>query len=145
MPAIQKGFTLIELMIVIAIIALLASLGLPMYQDYTVRAKVTEFILVAAPAKTALTVAVQTANEMPSALALDAQSMQYVESVVYARDAANDKIGVITVTAKAQPRIGGKKLQLKATLADGGQLSWTCGPAATDGIDAKYLPASCKQ
>jgi type IV pilus assembly protein PilA len=144
MAHLRKGFTLIELMIVIAIIALLASLGLPMYQDYTVRAKVTEFILVAGPAKIAVTAAVQVANEMPSALALDAQSTQYVDSVAYARDAANAKIGTITVTAKEQPRIGGKKLELKATLADTGQLSWSCGPAATDGIDAKYLPASCK-
>lgn len=145
MPVIQKGFTLIELMIVIAIIALLASLGLPMYQDYTVRAKVTEFILMAAPAKTAVTVAAQVANEMPATLELDAQSTQYVESVVYARDKTNAKVGVITVTAKVQPRIGGKTLELKGTLSDGGQLAWTCGPGSSDnGIDAKYLPATCK-
>jgi type IV pilus assembly protein PilA len=143
MAHLRKGFTLIELMIVIAIIALLASLGLPMYQDYTVRAKVSELILAATPAKTALTEAVQVGNAMPADLSLSDQTSQYVASVVYSRD--TDKLGLITVTAKEQPRIGGKKLQLKATLADGGQLSWSCGPAATDGIDAKYLPASCKQ
>ena len=59
MTAIQRGFTLIELMIVIAIIGLLASLGLPMYQDYTLRAKLTEVILAATPAKTAVTEAAQ--------------------------------------------------------------------------------------
>ena len=144
MAYLRKGFTLIELMIVIAIVALLASLGLPMYQDYTVRAKVSELILAATPAKTELTEAVQVGNAMPADLSLGAQESQYVASVAYSRDAANDKLGYITVTAKTQPRIGGKKLQLKATLADGGQLSWTCGPAASDGIDAKYLPASCK-
>ena len=53
MTATQRGFTLIELMIVIAIIGLLASLGLPMYQDYTLRAKMTEVILAATPAKAA--------------------------------------------------------------------------------------------
>ena len=142
MAHLRKGFTLIELMIVIAIIALLASLGLPMYQDYTVRAKVSELILAATPAKTALTEAVQVGNAMPADLSLSDQTSQYVASVVYSRD--TDKLGLITVTAKEQPRIGGKKLQLKATLAEGGQLSWSCGPAATDGIDAKYLPASCK-
>ena len=142
MALISKGFTLIELMIVIAIIALLASLGLPMYQDYTVRAKVGELILSATPAKTALTEEVQVGNVMPTELKLSAQESQYVASVVYSRD--SDKLGLITVTAKDQPRIGGKKLQLKATLADGGQLSWTCGPSAQDGIDAKYLPASCR-
>ena len=142
MALISKGFTLIELMIVIAIIALLASLGLPMYQDYTVRAKVGELILSATPAKTALTEEVQVGNVMPTELKLSAQESQYVASVAYSRD--SDKLGLITVTAKDQPRIGGKKLQLKATLADGGQLSWTCGPSAQDGIDAKYLPASCR-
>jgi type IV pilus assembly protein PilA len=142
MPVIQKGFTLIELMIVIAIIALLASLGLPMYQDYTVRAKVTEFILMAAPAKTAVTVAVQTTNEMPATLALDSPQSQYVQGVSYSR--STDKIGVITVTAKEQPRIGSKTLELKGTLSDNGQLAWTCGPGTTNGIEAKYLPATCK-
>lgn len=144
MAVVHKGFTLIELMIVIAILGLLAAIGLPMYQDYTVRAKVTELILAATPAKTAVTEAVQVGNAMPASLSLDEQKSQYVASVAYARDAANDKLGVITVTAAAQPRIGGKLLQLKATLAEGGQLNWVCGAPADNGIDAKYLPASCK-
>lgn len=144
MSVVHKGFTLIELMIVIAIIGLLASLGLPMYQDYTVRAKVAEIILAATPAKTALTEAVQTHSEMPASLAIDAQKSRYVDSVAYARDASDTKLGVITVTAAEQPRIGRKTLQLKASLGADGQLSWTCGPGATDGIDPRYLPASCK-
>ena len=143
MRVVQKGFTLIELMIVIAIIGLLAALGLPMYQDYTVRAKVTELILAATPAKTAVTEAVQVNSAMPASLTLDDQKSQYVASVAYSRDTANDKVGTITVTAAAQPRIGGKLLQLKATL-DGTQLSWTCGVPAENGIDATYLPASCQ-
>lgn len=144
MLVLRKGFTLIELMIVIAIIGLLAALGLPMYQDYTVRAKVTELILAATPAKTALAEAVQTSGNMPESLSIDTQKSPVVAGVSYARDAGNDKVGTITVTAGEQPRIGGKTLQLKATLADGGQLSWTCGPGAANGLDAKYLPASCK-
>jgi type IV pilus assembly protein PilA len=144
MSTVHKGFTLIELMIVIAIIGLLAALGLPMYQDYTVRAKVTEIILAATPAKTAVAEAVQTDGKLPAALAIDAQKSRQVDSVGYARDAANDKVAVITVTATEQPRIGKKTLQLKATLDDAGKLEWACGPGATDGIDPKYLPASCK-
>lgn len=144
MSALRKGFTLIELMIVIAIIGLLAALGLPMYQDYTVRAKVTEIILAATPAKTAVAEAAQTAGELPASLALDAQKSRYVEGVSYARDAADTRVGVITVTATEQPRIGGKTLQLRATLAEGGQLAWTCSAGATNGIDPRYLPASCK-
>lgn len=144
MSIIHKGFTLIELMIVIAIIGLLAALGLPMYQDYTVRAKVTELILAATPAKTAVAEAVQTAGAMPSALSLGTQNSQYVASVAYARDATNERVGTITVTATEQPRIGGKTLQLRAELGTDGQLVWACGPGASNGIDAKYLPASCK-
>lgn len=143
MAVVQKGFTLIELMIVIAIIGLLAALGLPMYQDYTVRAKVTELILAATPAKTALTESVQVGSKLPETLGLDAQKSQYVASVGYARDASDANVGVITVTAAEQPRIGGKTLQLKATLGTDGQLAWSCGPGA-NGIEAKYLPASCK-
>lgn len=144
MSVVQKGFTLIELMIVIAIIGLLAALGLPMYQDYTVRAKVSEIIIAATPAKTALTEAVQVHGDMPATLVLDAQKSKYVASVAYARDAANPKVGIITVTATEQPRIGGKVLQLTATLGSDGQLAWACGASGTEGIDPKYLPASCR-
>jgi type IV pilus assembly protein PilA len=53
-------------------------------------------------------------------------------------------VGVITVKIKAdQPRIGGKTVQLKGTL-NNGQIAWACGPGSTDGVEAKYLPASCK-
>ena len=142
----SQGFTLIELMIVIAIIALLASLGLPMYQDYTLRAKLTEVILAATPAKAAVTEAAQVGSAMPSNLSLDAQSSDLVEAVSYAIDAANSTVGVITVRIKSsQPRIGGKTVQLKASLnTSTGQISWACGPGASDGVDLKYLPASCK-
>ena len=145
MPALRNGFTLIELMIVIAIIGLLASLGLPMYQDYTLRAKLTEVILAATPAKTAVTEAAPVGSAMPASLSIDAQSSDMVDSVSYAIDASSTAVGVITVKIKAtQPRVGGKTVQLKGTLGSGGQISWSCGPGATDGVEAKYLPASCK-
>jgi type IV pilus assembly protein PilA len=146
MYRIERGFTLIELMIVIAIIGLLASLGLPMYQDYTLRAKLTEVILAATPAKAAVTEAAQVGSAMPSSLSIDAQSSELVEAVSYAIDATNSTVGVITVKIKAsQPRIGGKTVVLKASLnSSTGQISWACGPGATDGVDLTYLPASCK-
>lgn len=144
MAGLRNGFTLIELMIVIAIIGLLASLGLPMYQDYTVRAKVTELILAATPAKTAVVEATQTNGSLPAVLSIDAQTSRYVDSVSYSRDVANENTALITVKAKEQPRIGGKTLQLKGVLGSDGQITWTCSTGTTDGIDAKYLPASCK-
>lgn len=144
MKSAQRGFTLIELMIVIAIIGLLASLGLPMYQDYTLRAKLTEVILAATPAKTAVTEAAQVGSAMPATLTLDAQSSAMIDSVGYTRDSTDSNVGVITVKIKAeQPRIGGKTVQLKGTLTNG-QIAWACGPGSTDGVEAKYLPASCK-
>ena len=145
MKSAHRGFTLIELMIVIASSGLLASLGLPMYQDYTLRAKLTEAILAAGPAKIAVTEAAQVASAMPASLSLDPQGSDMVDSVSYARDATNQAVGVITVKIKpAQPRIGGKTLELKGTLAATGQISWVCGPGSSDGVEAKYLPASCK-
>ena len=140
----QKGFTLIELMIVVAIIGILAAVALPAYQDYTIRAKVSEVILAASSAKTSLAEYAQVNGQMPSdTSAVDTQSSSYVTSVTYARtDASN---GVVTVTASAkEPKISGKKVLLTGTLQSNGQVTWVCGPAATTGMDAKYLPASCK-
>lgn len=152
------GFTLIELMIVLAIIGILGAVALPQYQDYTVRAKVSEMLLAATSCKTAVTETVTTASQADVSLVLpkacETQASQYVSSVTA------DANGVITVVGNAATLRGSTSatansialtpIQTGSTklvgTTDGGKsiASWTCGPAATNGLELKYLPTSCK-
>jgi type IV pilus assembly protein PilA len=131
----QKGFTLIELMIVVAIIGILAAVALPAYQDYTVRAKVSEVMLAASSGKTAVTEAAATLSAMPAAASVDVQtqSSKYVASVAY------DGASVITATARGDSNIDTKTITMTGAYASG-QVTWTCGGT----IDNKYRPSSCK-
>jgi type IV pilus assembly protein PilA len=140
--SLQKGFTLIELMIVVAIIGILAAVALPAYQDYTVRAKVSEVILAASSAKTAVAESAQVNSGMPNtaSLVVDSQASKWVSQVRYTQtDASN---GVITVTTSANDsKINGVTVVMNGALQGNGQVVWTCRPGT---MDVKYLPASCK-
>lgn len=140
MKKMQQGFTLIELMIVVAIIGILAAVALPAYQDYTTRAKVSEVILAASAARTSVSEAAQTLGEMPEAASIsyDNQSSTYVQQVVYARSSAS--AGVITVTARGDSRINGQTITLTGTLGGTSGVSWVCSGS----IDQRYRPQSCK-
>ena len=141
----QKGFTLIELMIVVAIIGILAAVALPAYQDYTVRAKVSEVILAASSAKTAVAEAAQVNSAMPTpaSLVVDTQASKFVASVIYTQTSTS--VGVVTVTTTtADSKISGKTVLMTGTLAANGQVLWACGPGGAAPIDVKYLPSSCK-
>jgi type IV pilus assembly protein PilA len=138
MKRIQQGFTLIELMIVVAIIGILAAVALPAYQEYTVRAKVSEVILAASSAKNGVAEYVNLYSALPpnASFTPESQVSKYVASVAW--DVA---IPAITATAQGEAKIAGKTIVMTPTLtAAGNQVNWAC--AGT--IDSKYRPASCK-
>jgi type IV pilus assembly protein PilA len=150
----QQGFTLIELMIVVAIIGILAAVALPAYQDYTIRAKNSEVILAASSCRTSITEVIQSGSTLPGANAWGCEAStatsQYVASV------ATDGVGMITVTSqgiknKIDATTGGK-VTLKPLQLDGTAIvagisvgKWVCGNAV-DGTDVapKFLPGSCR-
>jgi type IV pilus assembly protein PilA len=138
----QKGFTLIELMIVVAIIGILAAIALPAYQDYTVRAKVSEAVTVSAPARTAMsqacseqTLAATTTNatlNLPTATDINGT---YVTSVTAAGTSAT--AGTVTILMKAIGSAIAATDTVEYTAACGtGGLKWTIGGT----VAAKYLP-----
>ncbi len=140
MKRVQQGFTLIELMIVVAIIGILAAVALPAYRDYTVRAKVSELILAASSAKNLVAEAVNTNGVMPDSgsLIVESQASKFVAGIAYAKN--SDTQGTITVTATAaEQAIEGATIVLTGNVASG-QVVWSCGGS----VNAKYRPTSCK-
>ncbi|HFC6538471.1 TPA: pilin [Neisseria meningitidis] len=163
MNTLQKGFTLIELMIVIAIVGILAAVALPAYQDYTARAQVSEAILLAEGQKSAVTEYYLNHGIWPG----DNSSAGVASSsTIKGKYVAGVKVekGVITAEMKSSgvnKEIQGKKLSLWAKRQDG-SVKWFCGQpvtrtanntakaddvtAATDnnGINTKHLPSTCR-
>ena len=136
----QKGFTLIELMIVIAIVGILAAVALPAYQDYTIRAKLSEAIMTLGEAKTSVSEYFIANDEIPTTAAKAGVRTDIdtavVASVVYTT-------GLITLKIKD---VGGttaddQTMLLSNTSTKGGTMQWICKPGT---IEPKYLPANCR-
>ena len=151
--AVQKGFTLIELMIVVAIIGILAAVALPAYQDYTIRAQVSEGLSLGAGARVAVTEYHQQRGDWPdgneaAGLAEPGEiSGKYVSEVsVGSVGSEEEETGVITIRfngPEAHTNIKNKTLELTAD-STAGSVDWVCKSGDTDGIEAKYLPSSCR-
>jgi type IV pilus assembly protein PilA len=138
MKKIQKGFTLIELMIVVAIIGILAAIAIPAYSDYTKRAKVTELVTAGSACKASVSEYFQSQGAFPADIDAAGCSATTTDKISGLTLAAT---GDITVSSNITGATGDYILVPTETVADSGVLEWTCD---TSTIEPKYLPANCR-
>lgn len=141
--SLQQGFTLIELMIVVAIIGILAAVALPAYQDYTKRAKMSEVILAASACRTSVTEIYQsnTSASLPDAGNWGCESS--VSTSQYVLEIATNEDGAVRATSQNIGAGANGTILLVPTINPAGDsvVGWLCGPGS---VEAKFLPGSCR-
>ena len=145
MKNVQKGFTLIELMIVVAIIAILAAIAIPAYQDYLIRSQVSEGAVLSDGAKTAMGEFYSNTGHFPSinASAGLATPTSILGKYVSKVDVSTAGMIKATYSSTANSKIATKVLAFSA-ITNAGSISWSCTNAATT-VDPKYLPTACRK
>jgi type IV pilus assembly protein PilA len=141
MHKIQKGFTLIELMIVVAIIGILAAVAIPAYQDYTIRAKVTEGLSLASAAKTSVSEYFSSKSSLPTT---NTDAGLAKATSITGNNVSGVQVGtsgVITVTYSGNPIVGSTLFLTPKTAA--GKVQWSC-TSSTATLEKKYRPSSCR-
>ena len=151
------GFTLIELMITVAIIGILVSLSIPAYLDYAIRAKISEALQIAAAAKVSIAEFYISNGSLPATMSeagIENVSTQYVSAVAYEKITGKegqdkkdgDKTGrvVMTLSDTVGGGASGKKIAVEVRVEGTGLIKWKCKPAESDGVPKHLLPSSCR-